>query len=31
MTGRIFQDTHFNLTELNGLPIEQLKVCASRY
>ena len=25
MTGRFYQDTHFNLTILNGLPIEQLK------
>ena len=25
MTGRIYQDTHFNLSILNGLPIEQLK------
>ena len=29
MTGRIYQDTHFNLTVLNGLPIEQLKVCVN--
>jgi len=29
MTGRIYQDTHFNLSILNGLPIEQLKVCVN--
>nr|WP_311457107.1 hypothetical protein [uncultured Capnocytophaga sp.] len=29
MTGRMYQDTHFNLTMLNGLPIEQLKVCVN--
>ena len=29
MTGRMYQDTHFNLTALNGLPIEQLKVCVN--
>jgi len=29
MTGRMYQDTHFNLTLLNGLPIEQLKVCVN--
>ena len=29
MTGRFYQDTHFNLTMLNGLPIEQLKVCVN--
>ena len=29
MTGRIYQDTHFNLSILNGLPIEQLKICVN--
>ena len=29
MIGRMYQDTHFNLTLLNGLPIEQLKVCVN--
>ena len=29
MTRRIYQDTHFNLSILNGLPIEQLKVCVN--
>jgi len=29
MTGRFYQDTHFNLTILNGLPIEQLKICVN--
>lgn len=29
MTGIFYQDTHFNLTILNGLPIEQLKVCVN--
>ena len=29
MTGRMYQDTHFNLSILNGLPIEQLKVCVN--
>ena len=29
MIGRMYQDTHFNLTMLNGLPIEQLKVCVN--
>lgn len=27
--GRMYQDTHFNLTVLNGLPIEQLKICVN--
>jgi len=29
MTGRMYQDTHFNLSILNGLSIEQLKVCVN--
>ena len=29
MTGIFYQDIHFNLTILNGLPIKQLKVCVN--